>query len=342
VDNITHSLDTISYLTGNGNTEDGLYFYHGNHLSSTQFITDINANISQAVLYTPWGSVIKEYKADWMLDTIPRYLFNGKELDEESGMYYYSARYYAPPSFISRDPLFEKFPTFSPYAYTFNNPIRYIDPDGRNPILAEDGTFLGTTTNQKTGEAEWKGVPIVMNRDDYNNMTEGKEKGISQTDALNKGTQLNEYGKGISISNDTWSHIENNGGDNRLTPYVQNQSNSTVYYKPEGKIGDVDMNPGYSASGAYPIAPNTDLYVQVDGVATRKYSDNVLKIPTGSRIRITSEGGGMISGKGGNAIRIHGEYGWVDTKWQAKQQKKGDTSWDNLFKKAAQIGIRKY
>ena len=50
----------------------------------------------------------------------------------------------------------------------------------------------------------------------------------------------------------------------------------------------------------------------------------------------------MISGNGGNAIRMFGEYGWVNTIWQAKQQKNGDTSWDNLFKKAAQIGISKY
>jgi RHS repeat-associated protein len=134
-----YTFGQMRYLTGNGNTEDGLYFYHGNHLSSTQLITDINANISQAVLYTPWGSVIKEYKADWMLDTIPRYLFNAKELDEESGMYYYEARYYAPPSFISRDPVFQEYPATSPYAYCMNNPVKLIDPDGRR-VFAHDKT----------------------------------------------------------------------------------------------------------------------------------------------------------------------------------------------------------
>jgi RHS repeat-associated protein len=160
VDNITHSLNTINYLTGNGNTEDGLFFYHGNHLSSTQMITDINANISQAVLYTPWGSVIKEYKADWMLDTIPRYLFNAKEKDEESGLYYYEARYYSDEDIVfrARDPKFEEYFWMSPYAYCGNNPVIYIDPTGMEfdpasqevvaNFIAETNNKISTITNE--------------------------------------------------------------------------------------------------------------------------------------------------------------------------------------------------
>jgi RHS repeat-associated protein len=89
-------------------------------------------DISQAVLYAPFGQIISEYRADWMLDTIPRYLFNAKPLDEESGLYDYGARSYDPNSgtFISRDPLFEKYPTLSPYAYCANNPVKYVDPTG--------------------------------------------------------------------------------------------------------------------------------------------------------------------------------------------------------------------
>jgi RHS repeat-associated protein len=150
----------MRYLTGNGNTEDGLYFYHGNHLSSTQLITDINANISQAVLYTPWGSVIKEYKADWMLDTIPRYLFNAKEKDEESGLYYYEARYYSDENimFTARDPLFEKYPFMSPYAYCNNNPIKLIDPDGRSPRPPAHHHFLRTVGVQVYNSARDNGA----------------------------------------------------------------------------------------------------------------------------------------------------------------------------------------
>jgi RHS repeat-associated protein len=58
------------------------------------------------------------------------YLFNGKELDEETGLYYYGARYYNPREsvWLSVDPLFEK--TMTPYQYTYQNPLKYTDPTG--------------------------------------------------------------------------------------------------------------------------------------------------------------------------------------------------------------------
>jgi RHS repeat-associated protein len=168
VDNITHSLNTISYLTGNGNTEDGLYFYHGNHLSSTQVITDVHANISQAVLYTPWGSVIKEYKADWMLDTIPRYLFNGKELDEETGMYYYGARYYAAwlCRFVSCDPLQHEQPNKTPYHYCSNNPVNRIDPTGMQDEEKKPTSGLSINPNDTVAKADIQS--LVLDSDNVN------------------------------------------------------------------------------------------------------------------------------------------------------------------------------
>ena len=63
------------------------------------------------------------------------YKFNGKELDSETGLYYYGARYYNPriSTFISVDPLAEH--TMTPYQYTYQNPVKYIDPTG---MAAED------------------------------------------------------------------------------------------------------------------------------------------------------------------------------------------------------------
>lgn len=68
--------------------------------------------------------------------TLPKYAFNAKELDEETGMYYYEARYYKPPVFTSRDPMFEKYFWMTPYAYCANNPVKYVDPSGREIDIA--------------------------------------------------------------------------------------------------------------------------------------------------------------------------------------------------------------
>jgi len=63
-----------------------------------------------------------------------------------SGNYYYGARYYNPKwsIWLSVDPLAEEFPAWSPYNYTLQNPVRYVDPDGRAPqdftiLIAKDG-----------------------------------------------------------------------------------------------------------------------------------------------------------------------------------------------------------
>ena len=96
------------------------------------------------------------------------YKFNGKELDEETGFYYYGARYFDPRISIwqSVDPLAEKFPDQSPYSFVFNNPMRFVDPDGRAPDdiivkgkLAQkyvdqlnSSSSLKITRNEKTGK----------------------------------------------------------------------------------------------------------------------------------------------------------------------------------------------
>ncbi|MGM5631434.1 RHS repeat-associated core domain-containing protein [Apibacter raozihei] len=58
-------------------------------------------------------------------------------MDEETGLYYYGARYYNPREsvWLSVDPLTEKYPGTSAYAYVANNPINAIDPDGRDIIV---------------------------------------------------------------------------------------------------------------------------------------------------------------------------------------------------------------
>ena len=134
IDNIVYPFNMPYFLIGDsGRYENAVYYYHGNNISSTQLITDITGSISQAILFCPFGQIISEYRSDWMLDTIPRYLFCGHERDAESGLDYMKARHYSSDdgTFRSRDLLFEKFFYWSPYTYCYNNPVRYIDPDGK-------------------------------------------------------------------------------------------------------------------------------------------------------------------------------------------------------------------
>jgi len=122
-----------------GGQETNLFFYHPDHLGSTGVVTDNNANVTQGFLYSPFGELIYEHNPSWENNRVPKYAFNAKELDEENGMYYYSARYYAPPTFISRDPMFEKYPSINPYSYCRNNPVIRIDPTGMNDEVFING-----------------------------------------------------------------------------------------------------------------------------------------------------------------------------------------------------------
>src|SRR5690606_23845454 len=126
-----------------------VFYFHPDHLGSSTLITDNFGDPYQFFLDLPFGANKRKSHAVF-LEVCERssfaeqsrsgtfnnpYKFNGKELDEETGLYYYGARYYNPRTsvWLSVDPLAEKGPQYSPYSYTFNNPIVFIDPDGRWP-----------------------------------------------------------------------------------------------------------------------------------------------------------------------------------------------------------------
>lgn len=72
----------------------------------------------------------KNYSFLW---PFPSSSFNGKEKDSESGFHYYGARYYWSETltgWLSVDPLADKYPGVSPYAYCVWNPIILVDPNG--------------------------------------------------------------------------------------------------------------------------------------------------------------------------------------------------------------------
>jgi RHS repeat-associated protein len=137
----------------NDNPELYQYYYHSDHLGSTSLITNLDGEIVQHVEYVPFGEVfIEERNNTWNTP----YLFNAKELDEETGLYYYGVRYYDSRVIVwlGVDPMWEKSPGISVYAYCLNNPVRFIDPDGRQ-VIGVHGTWSDKDT--------WKNKGSILN-----------------------------------------------------------------------------------------------------------------------------------------------------------------------------------
>lgn len=95
--------------------------------------------VKQINNYTPFGltfaEINPEYSTASTLLTDNNYLYNGKELQQETGWLDYGARMYDPA--LGRwgviDPLAEMMRRYSPYNYGFGNPIKFLDPDGMMP-----------------------------------------------------------------------------------------------------------------------------------------------------------------------------------------------------------------
>lgn len=124
------------------------FYYHPDHLGSSSYITDVSGEVYQHMEYFPFGETFIEERTDAEYTS---YLYNGKELDEETGLYYYGARYYDPriSMWYGVDPLAERTANWSPYRYGYNNPLKFIDPDGRteverNKAVAQARKWIGS------------------------------------------------------------------------------------------------------------------------------------------------------------------------------------------------------
>ncbi|MCP4217613.1 MAG: RHS repeat-associated core domain-containing protein [bacterium] len=119
----------------------GKYFYYmSDQINSTRMITDDVGNVVYSEAYGPYGDVQKTWNATYD----PKQKFSGKEREAYSDLDYFGARYFDRHSrrFISVDPIINKKEALANpqlwnlYAYCRNNPVSYVDPDGRVAILA--------------------------------------------------------------------------------------------------------------------------------------------------------------------------------------------------------------
>ena len=155
------------------------FYYHSDHLGSSSYITNLDGEVVQHIEYVPFGEVfIEERNNIWNTP----YLFNANEFDEETGLYYYGARYYDPrlSLWLSTDPLEEKYPQITSYCFTNNNPLRYVDLDGNDWVEGIDGRIVwrnSVTVNNyqsvlKNGET-YRGTDYVRYKEWNNTLAKG-------------------------------------------------------------------------------------------------------------------------------------------------------------------------
>lgn len=130
-------------VTRNGVTT--VSYFHRDHLGSGSVITDENGSLVERTKYYPYGGTREGGEVN-------SYYFTGQELDRDTGLYYYGARYYHPvfATFTQADTMLPN--PFDPqqlnrYAYARDNPLKYTDPTGHYLDTAVDIVSLSMSIN---------------------------------------------------------------------------------------------------------------------------------------------------------------------------------------------------
>ena len=191
------------------------YFYHPDHLGSTGFATDATGEVWQHLEYFPFGETWVDEVSD---DTRVPYRFTGQELDQETKLYYFGARYYDPKTsaWQSPDPALRKALNtksagnrFDPrnlntFGYASQNPLAFVDPDGQE-LLRLTNTFMygagglvggwafGSTAGVVGGLACGPGAPVCSSAGGASLGTAGAAIGGGSGLVIGFGVDIKDY-----------------------------------------------------------------------------------------------------------------------------------------------------
>ena len=148
-------ISDVTASDGANTPVDFTMYYHTDHLGSTGFLTDATGAVNEHVEYTAWGETWLEKNIQLTYNgsevNIPKYMYTSKELDTQTHLYYFGARYYDPKTslWVSTDPILALYllgeinsgvnnsKNLNVYSYVFSNPLSLIDRFGlsaSNPV----------------------------------------------------------------------------------------------------------------------------------------------------------------------------------------------------------------
>jgi RHS repeat-associated protein len=144
------------------------HFFNNDPVSSVSLVTDETGKLVQEIDYLPFGEVLFDHLAPTDPGSPLAFRFDGKELDDETGLQYFGARYYDPKfgRWISGDPLYRINPEIGldlPHAlglftFSLDNPIGLQDKEG----LQSFGGF--TQLYRKEAEPSSESIQRAMNQ----------------------------------------------------------------------------------------------------------------------------------------------------------------------------------
>ena len=136
------------------------YYLHTDRLGSGSAVTDGRGEAVHVLGYMPYGETLLDLSQGYETP----YQFTGYEKDQETGLLYAGARYYDSRLSIfnsTDDPMWYKYPYLSPYAYCADNPVLFIDPDGREKVKSLNPNKKSNSYIDKAAENYPKNAPVI-------------------------------------------------------------------------------------------------------------------------------------------------------------------------------------
>ena len=216
------------------------YFNLTDHLGNVRVVADATGTLKQSNHYYPFGMAF----AEGVATSQQPYKYNGKELDSENGLnwYDYDARYMDPAlgRFTTVDPHAENYYSTSPYSYVRNNPLRYIDPDGKDEY---EFTAAGFIRNVKSTEYD-SFHKVTINKDGSSTRIAGGELILDKKVVTGRTVLNTDTGKAVNFLEIT--------GDGEAKQIFEHFANNSTEYRTEyglTRVGEKNGEQGLNMLG---------------------------------------------------------------------------------------------